>query len=416
MKKLIILCLAVAALSTSAIAQTPDATALTFNPYLSVRMYAGEHHQNLAEGSTYADNEADLAYRLQGNTRFGAKMAAEGISGTVEFGLDANNLNTSNSADAYLRLAFATWSLGDFKVMAGQNYTPYTWVNPYGDVVDDNGMGGFGTTYDGRQPEITFSYTGLYLSFIKPSTTTTGIKGGKATYTASGTAANTETDTVNDTTVYMPKTAAGFDFKTEGFTAGLGGAVNWFKINDPKAGSDLSGYLDGKKIISWIGYFHTEASTGMFIVRANVAYGQNAGNFGIVTITTPKTGNVDSIANDTTPSAGYKSTNSTAKAACAVDNGSKIENTKHFEGYISPAVKIIPELMFACGVGYEQEKNKTYVKTDKQIMYFANAKVSLNKYYSITPEVSYRDFMKGADGLDQGTEWYAGAKFQMDVQ
>lgn len=416
MKRLLVLFAAIAALSTSAFAQTADAPALKFNPYLSVRMYAGYHNQDLAENSTYADNEADLAYRLQGNTRFGAKMAVDNISGVVEFGLDANNINTSNSADAYLRLAFATWTAGDFKVMIGQNYTPYTWVNTFGDVVDDNGMGGFGTSYDGRQPEITFSFMGLYLSFIKPCTATTGIQGGKTTWTPTGAAVNTASYTVSDTTVFMPKTAVGYDYKTDGFTAGFGGAVNWFKINDEKAGTAQAGYLDGKNIISWIGYAHTEATAGILVVRANIVYGQNAGNFGIATLPTPKTGNVDTMANDTTPAgAGYLTTNSTAKAACAYDNGDKIVNTRHFEGYISPALKLSPAFIVACGVGYQQEKNSEYKETDKQVMYFLNAKVAFDKYFSVTPEISYRDYIKSADGIDQGEEWYAGAKFQADI-
>ncbi len=408
MKKLLVLSAAIAALSTSAFAQTADAPALKFNPYLSVRMYAGVHNQDLAENSTYADNEADAAYRLQGNTRFGAKMAIENISGVMELGLDANNVNTSNSADAYLRLAFATWTAGDLKITIGQTYTPYTWVNPLGDVVDDNGMGGFGTTYDGRQPLISFSYSGLYISFIKPSTQTGKITGSKVTYTVTGNSALTDIKasySVNDTTVLMPKTAIGYDYKADGFTAGLGGAMNYIKINDDGAA------LDGKKILSWIGYAHTDMTLGgMFMIRANVAYGQNAGNFGIATLPTPKTGNVDTLANDS-------KNLTTAYVAMATEESGSLKNSKHLEGYISPAIKFGPEFLLACGIGYEQEKSDAiaYDKADRQMLYFVNARVAFDKYFSITPELSYRDYMKDASGKDQGAEWYAGAKFQADI-
>jgi len=259
--------------------------------------------------------------------------------------------------------------------MVGQNYTPY-FFPAMGDYADDNNLGGFGTTYDGRQQQVMVSWNGLYASFIETNKTTTGA------------------GTVADTTVKYPKVAVGYNYKSGASVFGIGAAYNCVKIND------AANVMDGKSINSWITYAHTNLSLGVFTLRGNAMYGINTGNFGLSS--SPKAANADSIAAATMPTT-------------VVVDVDKFKNTKHFEGFINPMFKVTPSLLIGLGAGYAQVDNDTYLKKDKQAAYFVNAKFNFNRYFHIAPEFAYRDFMKDNAGNKQGSEYYAGTKIQFDV-
>ncbi len=357
--------------TSGAFAQEAAITVRNFDPYASIRIFLGYHNTDPAENATY-DGETELVNRLQANTRFGAKMEIEGVKTHVEFGLNTNS--TTESDPAYLRLAYATYGFNGLLLMAGQNYTPY-FFPATGDYVDDNGLGGFGVPYDGRQQQIMLSWNGLYASFIETSKITTGA------------------GTVADITVQYPKIAVGYDFKSGANLIGIGGAYNTVKINDPM------NVMDGKNLVSWITYARLNFVLGDFTLRSTAMYGVNTGNFGIAS--TPKAANADSIA-----------PNMPTTVVVDVD---EFKNSKHFMGYINPMYQILSSLQIGLGAGYAQVDNDTFEKVDKQVAYFINLKYNINKYFHVTPEFTYRDFMKDKSGVDEGSEYYAGAKIQFDV-
>jgi len=375
LKKIFLLTIAISAIMSGArlSAESTELSVKKTDIYAVIKVYYGYRNSSPESG----ESETDLAYRLQSNSRFGLKAEIENVRVNVELGL---------MSPVYLRLAYATAVYGDLKITAGQDYTPYDWTAS-GDYVDDNNCLGFGASYDGRLPLIRLELYGAYLSLITPSRATPGITGSGAS------------GAVKDTTVLFPKTAIGYDYISGLSVLGFGGVVNAVKINDPLCSAD------GKNIVSWFGYAHTNACLGSFILRGNFAYGQNSGNFGILNTTT---GNPDTMA----LSAGFSSFSASSSAVPA---GTKIKSTTCIEGYINPQYMITSALTIGGGVGYARAENDTYKSPDAQICYFADIKYNLSRYISIMPGFVYRDYMKDKDGNRQGSEYYAGTQVQISI-
>lgn len=360
--------------ASSAFAQSGAASGLKFDPYISVRAFLGYHYMDEAGKSS----ETELVHRLQANTRIGTKMEVAGVKAHVEIGLNTN----AQGDPAYLRLAYATYNFQDFQIMVGQNYTPY-FFPATGDYIDDNGLGSFGHASDGRNHQIMLSWKGAYLSLIetKKSTNT------KYNAVSSGKDAA-------DFKVVFPKVALGYDYKFGAGMVGVGGAYNTVKVTD----LDASLNLDGKYLNSWITYLRFNLAVEDFVLRGSALYGFNAGDFGL----------------DARPAANADSIGKAMPTFAVVKDG-KFKDSKLFMGYINPMYKLSPSILIGLGAGYAQVDNSEYAKTDRQVAYFVNMKYDINKYFHIAPEFVYRDFMKDENGAKQGSEFYAGAKVQLDV-
>jgi len=375
-------------MTTTGLFAESSVTVKNFDPYAQIRFFLGyqnidvEKSALITASQSKVFDETDMRYRMQTNSRFGANFEVENAKGVVEFGLNATNTATSVT----VRIAKVTVDLGSgLKITAGQDYSPNTWT-AIGDYADDANLCGFGASYDPRTPMISINFNGAYITLMQESRDTTGFSAAQAP----------------DTTVIMPKTAIGYDFKSGGTVLGLGGAINMIKINDKVT---VVNSMDGKKIISYLGYAHANVELGdMIVLRGNFAYGQNTGNYGIQNI---EAQNKDSLS--ASLATNFKT------SASAVVSGTSVKNSTTIEGYINPMVKLSPVIMIGAGVGYAQADNDTYAKKDAQIAYFIDAKYDLNKYFSILPEFSYRDFMKDTNGNKQGTEYYAGAQVQFKI-
>jgi hypothetical protein len=349
--------------------------AFKFDPYASIRAYFGYHKSSVPSSiTTVTDDQTDLVYELQGNSRIGANYkVGDKITGVVELGL-----NSASGNLVYIRLANATYDFGIAKLEVGQDYNPYAWFANT-DLIEDGNLIGFGALYDGRTPQVKISSNGFYLDFIGLQRVTTNLG-----------------VTVADTTAYLPKIAIGYDYNANGIQVGAGGAYNSYKIND----STLA--VDGKTITSWLGYVHGDVLFGIIGIMANAGYGQNAGNFGLAT--TPGTANALSSVSYTT-------------SDYAVAAGSTIKNSTHFEGYINPYVNLTPQLTVDLGLGYAQSKSGVSgSKADGQIEYTVDAVYHVDKNLSFSPTVSYRDYQKDSAGDKQGSEYYAGVKVQIDIK
>lgn len=339
-----------------------------FDPYAVIKLYSGYRSSSPEDG----ENENEMAYRLQSNTRAGAILDIEKIRAQIELGF---------TASAYLRLAYVTMDCVLGKFTLGQTYTPYSWFAA-GDYADDNNMIGFGAAYDGRVPQVRFDSHGAYIAFMTENRNTTGITGG-------GTSG-----AVADTSAIAPKTAIGYDYISEGCMAGLGLAANAIRINDPVSPAD------GKILYSWLAYSRANAVLGDFTFRTSITYGVNTGNFGIMNITNPDT---------------IGTASSLVFQSYAVESGGSLEPTFVFAAYVNPQYKIFPSLSVGAGAGFAQARNDTFSKNDSQAAYFVNLRYSINSWFSIMPEICYRDFMKDKNGKDQGNEYYAGMQLQIII-
>jgi len=353
---------------TNLSAEDTEPALKTFDPYAVIKMYSGYRSNDTETG----ENEKEMAYRLQSNTRAGVKFKIENISAQFELGIYSS---------VYLRLACVSMDYGTFRITLGQTYSPYSWFAG-GDYADDNNMIGFGAAYDGRIPQVRLDAHGFYLTFMTESRNTTGITDGGSS------------GSVSDTTALAPKTAAGYDFAAGGTILGLGGAFNAVKINDPVSAAD------GKILASWLLYGHANAVLGDFTLKANAIYGVNSGNFGLMNITNPDTLGSKS---------GYSFPSS------VVQSGSGLEPTRVIAGYINPSCMLTPSLSAGAGVGFAQADNDTFSKKDSQVAYFINFRYTITNCFSILPEFSYREFLKDSDGKAQGSEYYTGVQIQISI-
>lgn len=385
-------------------------SSINIDPYISVRAFFGYHKSNMPDSleAYYADNEMDMVYRLQANTRFGMNFTTGKVKGVAELGFQSHSTATTSGSYVYLRLANITYDFGAYRITLGQDYTPYSWFAVEADYVDDNNMTGFGASYDGRQPLIRIESKGLYLALISPCKT---VKNNTA-YTADGLGSGSGSDPVlgsysGDTTVLFPKTALGYDYRTEGFIAGFGGALNAVKINDSVHDATPPADINGKTILSYIVYVHGDVILGVFKLRANFACGQNAGNFGIVLNPGVGQGNLDSISYDS---------DFLKNSAYAYDDSGSIKNSRHIEGYVNAIIKFNDIFQIGAAAGYQSDKvDIDGAKADRQMIYAVDAKYTVDKYLSFSPAFSCRDYMKDMNGEEQGSEYYGGVKVQFDI-
>jgi hypothetical protein len=112
MKKLILIIAALALMASPALA-------VDWNFYGSARMATFYNSRDFGDGENAAgtdDKDAEVQWNLQGNSRLGATVKAENISGRFEFGINESTVTS--------RRIFGVWDFGAAKLKVGKDYTP----------------------------------------------------------------------------------------------------------------------------------------------------------------------------------------------------------------------------------------------------------------------------------------------------
>jgi hypothetical protein len=295
---------------------------------------------------------------LQGNSRFGANFKNGDFGGKFEVGTGVN-----------LRLLYGTWNFGSGKLLVGQDYNRY-WQCSAQVHADDCGNIGYGSLWDGRQPQLRVDMNnGFYFAAIQPN--------GNQAFAVAGAVTNDGNQETSDTAgndSYLPKLNLGYAGKAGNFNYNVGVVGQFYKNKD----------ID-EQITALMGYFTGNAAFGATSVVFNTSYGQNVGNMGF-------TGRM------------------------SYDTGAK-ENVQGFEGMLQLSQKLSDTLSANVGVGYTYDKSGADgAKTDDKMMIFANMPVKLAKYVSVTPEVVYYNQLDEttADATSDAKHWAVGAKWQID--
>lgn len=327
-----------------------------FNPYGSLRMETWYVTDQVAVG----DDDSDLLWDMQHNSRIGAKASTGDIKARYELGLRTTG---QSGGDVYTRLMFASVKMGGGTLLLGQTYTPYIYSSS--SVADtDLAFDGYGDTYDGRQPQFKFTMdSGLYFAAIRPST-------------AQGVITTTDPTDIDTT---LPKLAVGIETKLDGVSLGGGIAYNTFNIEIPSVNFDES-------INSMLFYVHAKADLGAVALQGNFGYGTNLNNFGIGEI----------------PS-----------GSATVDSSGNVEDTTSMTGYLQATFKA-GDTPINIGVGYTSSDNDAYSDPDTQMSYFVNATISLADNFFIVPEISMFDKMDDTSGNEEDDQMWVGVKWQMN--
>ncbi len=345
--------------------------------YGSVRMATWWGVYDAPSNSTVDDDE-DLIWDLQGNSRLGAKVKIGSLSGRYELGLPG----AGGSNNTYTRLIYGAWNFGGGSLLIGQTYTPAAWFSNQA-AMGDWGFIGYGFMYDGRQPQIKLSTGGFYVALVRPST------------------AGMPEGTAIDTT--LPKIYIGYDMKAGNFFLGPGFMYNTFN-------AELNNFDDD--IASWAIYLKGKANFGAVNLKFSGYYGVNLGNAGIAgpsdsaVLVPTATATATTFAVNPATGAIEASTETTA-----LDYS--VEDTTTWGGYLQVGFKA-GTIGITLGYGYAVSDNDTYGDPDAHQSYFIQANIPFTKGFFIVPEFSYFDEMDDTNGCEEADMWFLGAKWQLN--
>jgi len=347
MKKLFVLFVAAAMV----VAFTVPVTAADWGFYGSARMKTFWEDRELdgPHGTDLGDD--GLTHTIQGNSRIGANVKADAITGQFEYGTGVN-----------LRILAGKWNFGAGELEVGQDYTPATMFignQVYGDDLGLLDMGGF---YAGRQPMIQLGVAGFKVALVRP------------------TGARLAGDKSGDVDNSLPKIEARYDFKADKFSIGVFGGYNSFDVENSAEAPDYS-------VDSYVAGVAANFNFGPAYVKVGGTYGQNTADYGASTVGADGAQLVNHRVEDTT----------TLAYAGAV--GFKVSDMLAFEG----------------GIGRVNNQTDVAGQSDDDAMvYYIQASVSPAKGFFLVPEIGIYDYQDNRAGADEGKLTYFGVKTQIN--
>ena len=373
------------------------AMAADWSFYGSERMATFTTYQDFGKNQVNGqDNDAGTLWFFQGNSRLGAKVKADKITGLIELATQASSTDSAGDGAVNTRRAYGTWKFSDSGwLKVGKDYSPTTDFisNQWYDA--DNDLLGNGNFYGRRPQGITLGIGNFELAFLTPQqgntggigSTTTGILTqvtNKATLAQAGVTGNPD--------VYFPKLEADYNLVLgPGYIKPFAG----FQYYTVHSGAPAQGVQDNIDLYSYVLGVSTSWNIGAFSIGGQVSYGVNEG-----------------LSNW---SSGYNNFNQSLPIIKT--NGKDVYNNIDYQAMIVPALKFTDTLRFEAGFGIRMDQAngaQGYSQKDGSWVAYLQAMVTLAPGVFLCPEVGYIDYMDSVAGTDQGYKWYAGAKWQID--
>jgi hypothetical protein len=220
--------------------------------------------------------------------------------------------------------------------------------------------------------------------------------------TGSNTAANGINYAVGgDPDAYIPRLEAAYQLKLgEGYIRPFGGFQYYTVDQTGIAGSNVTDDID---VLSWVLGISSKWNIGAFSIGGQVSYGMNEG-----AVQGWQTGS-----NSRTASLPY--------LKAGLDD---VNDVYTLQALLVLGLKFTDTLRFEAGVGYRMDnpdgagpvagQNPLNGNKDEVIVYYLQALITMAPGVYLAPEVGYYDYMDSPTGADQGWQWYAGAKWQID--
>ncbi len=374
------------------------AAATDWNFYGSARMAtfwdARDFGDDVATGKQ--EDDFDATWDLQGNARLGATVDHGALGGGFEYGSGPN-----------LRKLYGTFTTGDMQLLIGQTYTPagsYFYSNQvYG---ADTDLLNCGQAYNGRRPMIQVKVGGFKIALVKPhaiSDLEAGSYKGSNQYVETSSGNYEEVLVYNktkglyeplkgdyvaaDTDLIVPKLELSYGFASDTFFFDVFGGIQSYEID-----RDVKGDGDDENITvtSTVGGFGFGFTPGAIFVKAGAYAGLNTGQYGLWQL-----GDADAAIN--------------AK-------GDDIDDNMTIGGLFVFGANVSETATVETGVGFISHDLDTDADTDEDqaMTFYVNCTVKFLDNFFIVPEVGYIDYMDDMAGNDEGTNVYAGAKWQIN--
>jgi hypothetical protein len=357
---------------------TAPALAADWSFYGSARMSTFYQYTDYGSANQPGTGEQDdwgLIWDFQTNSRLGAKVKADKVSGQIELALKGSD---GGDLDVATRRAFGVWNFSEKGALkVGKDYSPVSqlWSNQVFNNDDD--MEGSGAFHGRRPGGLTLLLGGLELALL-----TNPLKTSEGQFPAN-----------SDPDYNLPKVEARYTLKLDNFQITPFGGFNYFRISDTSATRAAGTLTDDADIVSYVGGLNVKVNLGAFYVTVEGEYGQNWSNANWKN--------------------GYNAVTS-SQATLKNSSGSTNDATSYMMGF-ECGLKLTDHLQFAVGAGYRNDDPDTPGSDNDDFWQgYVQAVVTLAPGVYIIPEVGYQDFMDGADGQNQGYDWYAGAKWQID--
>ena len=393
MKKIILVIAAVALLASPAMA-------VDWNFYGSARMatfyesrdYGDSAAADLTGQGVLGDNgdeDTNVSWALQGNSRLGATVKAENVGGRFEFGVSESNVSS--------RRLFGTWDFGAATLKVGKDYTPvkqFISGQVYG---GDTGLLGIGTAYGSRVGQIALSFGGFEVALIDPNARLLGnmstartvdetvevFASGVGTVEVTVGLAN-DNFTGGDVDEIIPKIEAAWGMSFDTWNFKINGGVNYYEIEDV---TNDNGNEKDVDVLAWTIGADAGFNFGPFYVRGAINVAQN-----------PREGDWHISQN----SANF-------------DGDDDVDDVDMIMGALVAGFKFTDQLTFEGGYGYrEDDPDGADRDDDQQHSFYVQSVISLAPGVWLIPEVGYYDFEDDTGKNDEGDFLYVGAKWQID--
>ena len=342
------------------------------------------------------DNDAGTQWYLQSNTRFGAKVKADKVTGQIELATTASSTDSAADGAVNTRRAYGTWKFSDNAwLKVGKDFSPITDFisNQWYDA--DNDMWGNGQFYGRRPQYIGLGIGNFEIAFLTPQQGNTGGIGSTTTgilTPVTNRATLAQTAVTGDPDVFFPKIEANYNLV---FGAGYIKPFAGFQYYTVNSSAPTQGVQDKIDLYSYVLGVSTNWNIGAFSIGGQLSYGQNEGLCNWYQ--------------------GYNNFNQ--QLPILKTNGKNVYNAIDYQAMIVPALKFTDTLRIEAGFGYRVDQANGavgYSQKDGSWVGYLQALITLAPGVFLCPEVGYIDYMDSVSGDDQGYKWYAGAKWQID--
>jgi hypothetical protein len=321
------------------------------------------------------DDDWGMIWDFQTNSRLGARVKADKTTGYIELALKGTD---GSDLDVATRRAYGVWNFSDKAALkVGKDYSPVSQLFSNQVFNADDDMEGSGAFHGRRPGGLTLILGGLELALLtNPLSTSAG-----------------QFPANSDPDYNLPKVEARYTLKMNNFQITPFGGFNYFEISDTSDTRAAGTLTDSADIISYVGGLNVKANLGAFYATVEGAYGQNWSNANWKN--------------------GYNAVTS-SQATLKNSNGGTNDATSYMLGMVL-GFAATSNLKFEAGAGYRNDDPDTPGSDNDDFWQgYVQAVVTLAPGVYLVPEVGYQDFMDSAGGQDQGYDWYAGAKWQID--
>jgi len=339
--------------------------------------------------------DGDTMWEMQGNSRIGAKVKAEKVSGLFELALRANpNGDVGGNDLVRTREMWGRWDFSDngfLKIGKHLSILDFTEVSNqvYGTDNDLTGLAPAGR----RTAAITLGLGGFQLSLVQPDTTNASDNASTNPQNASNAAGDAPRQTgtdANTNDVKLPKIEARYDLPIGSmFTLMVGGGYQYLEIGANAAGAPM------ERLNSYILQLGGKANIGAAYVKAAGFYGQNTSN---AAWSIGGLGQVD------------------ARGSAQFKIDGKLEDATSFGGGGEAGLNFTDTIAFGAGGGYRvDEQEQASSKTEDWYNVYVNMTYKFAPGCKITPEVGYISREDSyTSSSTAGHDWYAGMQWRID--